>query len=98
MRGLSHFSTKQDVMTNLQMFPVQAKQKLQELYNDRYTWVNTGDLEKREDGVEDETHIICEDNSTDSTPKYYQMEKQIDPNAMIYRFGFTDNEILELLK
>lgn len=98
MRGLSHFSTKQDVMMNLKMFPAQAKQKLQELYNDRYTWVNIGDIEKREDGVEDENHIICEDNSADSTQKYYQMEKQIDPNAMIYRLGFTDNEILSILK
>lgn len=94
MRGLPDFNTREDVENSLELYPYSARVKLKNLYEDRYTWVKTGDLMLPADGIVDDTHIVSEEQDGG----YVQLEKVVDRNAAIYRLGFSDSEIEEILK
>lgn len=101
MKGLTYFATKQDVLNSLKLYPERTKAKLKSLYEDRYVWVATNELPEREAGIIDEFHIVTENNSNGKEREeqtYTQMEKQVDKNSRIYKLGFTEEEILELIK
>lgn len=93
MRGLPNFSTHEDVINAIGLYPYSARKKLESLYNDRYTWVQTGELKSKDAGTVDATHIVSEDMNGG----FVQMEKVVDNNAAIYRLGFTDDEVKALL-
>lgn len=93
MRGLPNFNTKTDVENSLKLFPYDARVKLKKMYDDRYTWVKTETLLMAEDGINDDTHVVSELEEGG----YVQLEKVVDSNAAIYRLGFSDVEIQELI-
>lgn len=102
MMGLPYFGTRKDVENALLLFPEKAKIKLKSLYEDRYVWVEVSELESREAGVEDDFHIVTTKNTNMAEEQneevFVQLEKQVDPNAQIYRLGFTDEEIMSVIK
>ncbi len=98
MRGLPKINTKEDVYNMLRDYPLEGKKRLQELYDDRFIWQTTGYLEHLEDGINDETHRAFATKDSEDNEIFVQQEKVVDPNAFIYRLGFTDEEVLDLLK
>ena len=64
--------------------------RFQELIDNRYIWVETGPVEG--DGVTDDTHKVSM-GIIDGEEAPIQLELQEDPNAKIFRLGFTVSEI-----
>lgn len=109
MRGFPKYTdiaTQYDVENLKLTFPKETKKFLETLMDDRFIWVTTGELENKESGITDETHRVIEvvenepgpsdDEATISVIHYAQQELQEDPNARIFRMGYTleDVEIL----
>lgn len=84
-------NTKQDYINCKNT--VAGKLALQSLISNRYYWENTLVLDTKEEGLEDETHRIIEDDNY-----YIQQEYKEDPNALIFRLGFTVEEVEKLLE
>lgn len=111
MVGLPHFSTKKDVLNALKVYPERAKKKLKSLYEDRFTWVQKNEFTDREQGITDDSHFFVikqyqENGANEPLPvdeagntieTYIQYEKVVDKNAQVYRLGFTDQEIQNIL-
>lgn len=55
-------------------------------------WYNLGEIEGT--GVEDDTHKVVVDEKGE---KKYQYEYRMNPNAKIYRLGYTAEEIKDIL-
>lgn len=62
----------------------------QELYDSRMIWAN---VELVGDGVEDDTHRLIESQDEQGNPISIQQELQVDPNAKLFRIGFTAGEV-----
>lgn len=82
-------NTKQDYL-NLEQSEYRTMQ-LQGLISNRFIWKDICVLET-EEGVEDDTHRVEERDGD-----YIQQEYVEDPNALIFRLGFTVEEVEELL-
>ena len=101
MRGLpKHFNTKEDYLNCIQIFGMYGKQKLKEAYENRFIWKET---ELNGNGIENKTHkLVVEDKDNDGNilkkPIIHQYEYVEDPNAYIFRLGFTKQEIENLIK
>lgn len=107
MRGFPKYtdiSTKYDVENLKALFPKETKKFLESLMNDRFIWVTTGELENKEDGITDETHRVIEIMENEPSPDvegemiqvlkgYAQQEYQEDPNARIFRMGYTLEDV-----
>ena len=90
MKGIpKHLNTKQDFLNIKEMFPDESKSRFQELLDTKDTWMNMGKLEGA--GIEDKTHKILGVEMGNET--LYQMEYKEDPNARIFRLGFTVEEL-----
>jgi hypothetical protein len=79
--------------------PQLAKEYLQNILNGRFYFVKDHELEANESGVTDDTHRVDEEHIPDSkdpmnmelgTVVRYQMVLQEDPNAFIFKIGFTN--------
>ena len=112
MRGFpkySDISTKYDVENLKGTFPKETKKFLETIMNDRFIWVTTGTLERKEDGITDETHRVIEvyedipDDEIEGKLNrvitgYAQQEFIEDSNARMFRMGYTLEEIEILIE
>ena len=83
-------NTKQDYI-NLKDTE-KGQKALTDLLDLRYIWKSVRVLETKEQGLEDSTHRII-DNDGD----FIQQEYVEDDNAKIFRLGFTVEEVEELI-
>lgn len=85
-------NTKQDYLNCLELYPQKTKEKLLELVNNRYSWLDTRILTDGEIGISDETHrvIECEDEKI-------QQEYKEDENSRIFQLGFSIEEVETLI-
>ena len=97
MRGKpKHLNSKQDYINFAKLWPAEGKQKFQSLLDGKISWVNTGKID--DDGITDETHkvSILKDDEDNITEKY-QLEWKENPQAKIFRLGFTAEEVEKLI-
>ena len=98
MRGLpKHMNTKEDFNNLIDDYPNETKASLQELLNEKEKWLNTGLLDPGNEGITDETHKIVEVKNATGEIERYQYKYKEDPNAKIFRLGFTVSEVQQLL-
>ncbi len=103
MRGFPKgFTTKQDYLNCLEIFPKRTKVELKRLLAERFYWKKTKDLNSADDGVSDETHRVAEEKAMDEktgkeTMWYSQLEWCENPNAAMFRLGFTVKELKKLV-
>jgi len=100
MRGFPQvLSTKEDYMNCMEAWPDETRAALRQLLADRFVWKEAGELAEGEDGMEDASHMVVAKEGSEGAglPVRVQMELAADPNARVYRLGFTDGEIEELL-
>lgn len=72
--------------------------KFQTLLDERLAWFNIGELAASEEGVTDDTHKVVEiETMGEETKKRYQYELKENPDCMLYRLGFTVDEIQAIL-
>lgn len=71
----------------------QWSKDFQKLLDTRVEWFNVGEVIKG-DGVTDGTHKVVKD---EQTGKLYQYELRDNPNAKIYRIGYTVDEVTAIL-
>ena len=62
----------------------------QELYDSRMIWANV-DLVGA--GIEDDTHRLVPSIDMGGMEMIIQQELQVDPNAKLFRIGFTEGEV-----
>lgn len=101
MRGFpKHLNTKQDCQYIQKNFPKnQWKPVLQKILDGRFEWLNTKTLKLEEVGIADETHRVTEvKDETEKIIEKYQQEYKEDPNAKLFKIGFTVSEMTDLLK
>lgn len=73
------------------------EQDYQDLLNTVYEWYNMGEVEG--EGITDETHRVEEEQREDSeTVICTQWEYRKNPDAKIFRLGFTEDEVKEILE
>ena len=70
------------------------KEYWQELYDSRMIWAN---VELVGDGIEDETHRLIQSQDMEGNPITIQQKFQVDPNAKLFRIGFTEGEVAAAL-
>jgi len=99
MKGYpKQWNTKKDVQFSLECWPEQTKDALQKFLGNRFEWLIEKKLADGESGVEDETHRVREVTDEDgNVAERYQMVWAEDPNARLFRLGFTVKEVEELL-
>ncbi len=92
MKGIpKHLATRQDYLNIKDWFEKSEwGPRFQELINNRYIWVEVGPIEG--DGVTDDTHKVSM-GIVEGEDAPVQLELQEDPNAKIFRLGFTVSEI-----
>ena len=66
----------------------------QELYDSRLIW-NNYPLEG--EGVIDETHRVVQSQDMEGNPISIQQVLEVDPNAKLFRIGFTEGEVMAAL-
>jgi len=100
MRGFpKRFNTKQDVLNTLPSYPKETKEFLQTILNTRKNWLIVKVLEDGEQGINNLTNRVQEHkDDNDVVIQRVQEEYKKDPNATMYRLGFTVTEIEELLQ
>lgn len=93
MRGFpKRINTKQDYYNLLADYPAETKQELQKLLDTRYIWKDTKVLADGETGLEDSTHRVVEQDGERIQQEYIE-----DPNARLFRLGFTVTEVEGLI-
>ena len=65
-----------------------------ELHDSRMIWAN---VELVGEGIEDEAHRLIQSQDDDGNPITIQQELQVDPNAKLFRIGFTEGEVAAAL-
>jgi hypothetical protein len=83
-------NTKQDYLNYLEVEEIEGKKKLQELLDNRFTWVDIAVIS--DEGTTDETHRVI-DNSGDKV----QQVLTEDPNSRLYMLGFSVDEVEGLI-
>ena len=85
MKGLpKNYNTKQDVLTALELFPIEAKEQL------RLIWANRFCPKPCDENAEGAIEARCAGN----TFNWFRME--LDENNYLYRLGFTLKELKRL--
>lgn len=100
MRGFpKRINTKQDVYNLLEIYPKETKAYLSDLITTKALnyWIPTGSVDSIEAGITDETHKVMESNNVDGTTSYTQYEYVSNPDAFIYRLGFTLTEVEDII-
>lgn len=82
-----YLNTKLDFFHCLEQDVPSAVKTLQAILDDRFAWKLTQVLAKKEDGVDDDTHMVQE-----SEEDYLQFELLEDENALLFKLGFTVEE------
>ena len=99
MKGYPHWlNTKDDYYYVADHFPREQWAKdWQALLDDMMQWQYVSDLASREEGVEDATHRIEENERSDGSIGYEQWEYKKDDHARLYQLGFTEKEVRDKL-
>lgn len=94
MRGIPrHLNTKKDYLKIKAGFSsLQWKPHFQELLDSKDEWLNMGVIAEGK-GITDATHKVVENTSQDETIEKYQFEFKENPDARIFRLGFSANEV-----
>lgn len=87
-----YLNTKADFFNYLYDHMTEAIETLQDILDDRYAWQVVGVLAKKEDGIDDETHMIQESDND-----ILQLELKEDEYAKLFRLGFTVEEAEEII-
>jgi hypothetical protein len=101
MRGFPrHLNTKVDYLHVRAEFPAdQWQPKFQLLLDGRFAWLPVGPLADGDAGVADSTHRVVEHaDGQGQIVERVQEEWREDPNATIFRLGFTVAEVEALLQ
>lgn len=64
----------------------------------RFSWLDTAILKETDAGVRDGTHRVIERETPNGAEERIQQEIQEDPNAHIFRMGFTVEEVARALE
>lgn len=103
MRGAPRFfATKQDYLNGISVYPEETKTALRALVADRFHFVKTDELAEGEDGINDDSHmvlVISEKNEETGkdVEKRWQMKREENKNARLFRLGFTLEEASALI-
>ena len=99
MRGVpKHCNTKKDYEFLMGNYSEEIwRPAIQQLYADRLQQFNRGVLSSEDLGIVDETHSIVEERGTGGEIIRYQYEMAVNPDAHMFRIGYTEEEILALL-
>ena len=73
------------------------KQDFQDLIDTVYEWFNIGKLKDGEEGITDEVHKVVIDEREGAGTVRHQYEYKENPNAKIFRLGYTVAEVKEIL-
>lgn len=91
-------NTREDYEYVLANFPREDwEQDFCDLLATVYEWENVGKLKDGEEGITDETHRVEVCEMDESTVERYQYEYKENPNAKIFRIGYTVDEVKEIL-
>lgn len=103
MRGCpKSIETKQDYINSISLYPEETKTALRQLIADRFVFVRGAILQDGDEGITDASHCVITESETnaetgESTTVRYQAEKAEDPNARLFRIGFTVDEAQKLI-
>jgi len=101
MRGFpKHLNTRADYEYVRAAFPPeQWRPAFQRLLDERWSWLPCGPLSASDQGVTDQSHRVVEiyDDAGRTLVSRVQEEYREDPNAVIFRLGFTVEEVEKLL-
>ena len=102
MRGIpTIFGTRDDVFNSLQEDAEETKRRLKELYDGRNIWVAKHKVTEGS-GLNSATHKTVMQNMAaqmggPEALELWQYELVEDPNAWIFKLGFTSDEIYALI-
>jgi hypothetical protein len=92
-----HFATKSDYYKMLALYPDEARARFWALWKGRFAWFETGVLVDGDEGLTDGTHKVVEykdEFGQEPGPAVrVQLEYRVDPNALFYMLGFTDDDV-----
>lgn len=87
------FNTRDDVYNSLTIDINATVNTLKDILNDRFKWQVVKVLLTKEEGIEDETHLIIE-----SENEILQSELQEDENSKLFQLGLTVEEAEEIIE
>lgn len=87
------FNTREDVYNSLEIDINATVTTLKDILNDRFKWQVVKVLLTKEEGIEDETHLIIE-----SENEILQSELQEDENSKLFQLGLTVEEAEEIIE
>ena len=87
------FNTRDDVYNSLTIDIDTTVNTLKDILNDRFKWQVVKVLLTKEEGIEDETHLIIE-----SENEILQSELQEDENSKLFQLGLTVEEAEEIIE
>lgn len=87
------FNTREDVYNSLEIDINATVATLKDILNDRFKWQVVKVLLTKEEGIEDETHLIIE-----SENEILQSELQEDENSKLFQLGLTVEEAKEIIE
>ena len=87
------FNTREDVYNSLEIDINATFATLKDILNDRFKWQVVKVLLTKEEGIEDETHLIIE-----SENEILQSELQEDENSKLFQLGLTVEEAEEIIE
>jgi hypothetical protein len=101
MKGFpKHLNTRADYLyIKEHSSPELWRPRFQALLNERFSWLPAGPLADGEPGNDDESHRVVEmrDETGQTVVSRVQEEYREDPNAVIFRLGFTVEEVEKAL-
>lgn len=86
-------NTREDVYNSLEIDINATVATLKDILNDRFKWQVVKVLLTKEEGIEDETHLIIE-----SENEILQSELQEDENSKLFQLGLTVEEAEEIIE
>lgn len=87
------FNTRDDVYNSLTIDIDTTVNTLKDILNDRFKWQVVKVLLTKEEGIEDETHLIIE-----SENEILQSELKEDENSKLFQLGLTVEEAEEIIE
>lgn len=84
-------NSKQDYFNCLPAYPNETKEALKALLDNRFSWFDVAVLADGVSGITDSTHRVIGDSEK------IQQELREDENALIFKLGFTVQEVEGLL-
>lgn len=100
MKGFpKHLNTRQDYEYIRAHFPVeQWKPAFQALLDGVNDWFYVSDHSSSKGLVEDDTHKVVESQNDEGQTIYIQYEYRKNPAAQIFRVGYTERGVKNILK